>query len=366
MKTKLFLKKIKGAICALFFMFSALLHAEEVTIDGITYWNWGGGLAVKNKSIGYYSGNIVIPSIVEYNNFNYPVTAVQGGAFYNCTNLISVTLPDSIESIGDGAFNNCTSLLSVNIPNSITSISQTTFKYCSSLTSINLPNSITMIGSFAFSGCTSLVNISFSNSLTFIDWYAFEGCTSITQIVIPNLVNTIRTGAFMNCTSLNSVRIPNSVTYIGDNVFYNCSSLRTVICENTNPANITMGTNVFYGVPKNRMSTSSVCELHVPEESINLYSNANQWQDFEHILPLPTLSTTESQNKELQIYPNPVKDILHFSKKIIEGKLFSMEGKVVKKVSGKSLDTALLPKGIYILIGTDSKGSNISKNVIKE
>ena len=162
------------------------------------------------------------------------VTSIGGGAFANCTSLTSVTIPNSVTSIGNFAFSGCTSLTSLTIPNSVTSIGRWVFGNCSSLTSITIPNSVTSIGESAFSGCSSLTSIVIPNSVTSIGESAFSGCSSLTSIVIPNSVTSIGDWAFYNCSSLTSVTIPNSVTSIGDRAFFYCSSLSSIVVETGN------------------------------------------------------------------------------------------------------------------------------------
>ena len=79
--------------------------------------------------------------------------------YYECTSLISVTIPNSVTSIGSSVFYRCTSLTSVTIPNSVTSINNNAFNGCSGLTSVTIPNSVTSIGGGAFSGCTGLTSV---------------------------------------------------------------------------------------------------------------------------------------------------------------------------------------------------------------
>ena len=86
-------------------------------------------------------------------------------AFYNCTSLSSVTIPNSVTTICTGAFHSCTSLSSVTIPNSVTTIGDVAFYDCTSLSSVTIPNSVTTIGNSAFYNCTSLSNINFNGTI---------------------------------------------------------------------------------------------------------------------------------------------------------------------------------------------------------
>ena len=148
--------------------------------------------------------------------------------FSGCSSLTSVTIPNSVTSIGNSAFYDCSSLTSVTIPNSVTSIGYRAFQSCSSLTSVTIPNSVTSIGNNAFSSCSSLTSVTIGNGVTSIGKEAFYRCSSLTSVTIPNSVTSIGESAFRECSSLNSVTIPNSVTSIGSFAFNNCSSLTSV------------------------------------------------------------------------------------------------------------------------------------------
>jgi hypothetical protein len=150
------------------------------------------------------------------------VTTIGSYAFYYCTSLTEIHIPNSVTTIGSYAFNYCQSLPSITIPNSVTTIGDFAFFYCRSLEEINLPNSVTTIGSKTFSFCTSLTEINIPNSVTTIGQSAFNDCQSLTSITIPNSVTTIGDCAFYDCISLKDINIPNSVTTIGLNAFYYC------------------------------------------------------------------------------------------------------------------------------------------------
>ena len=157
------------------------------------------------------------------------VTSIGDYAFCGCTGLISITIPTSVTSIGDYAFSNCTGLTSIDIPNSITSIVNRMFYGCTGLTSITIPNNITSIGGGAFSGCTGLTSITIPNSVTSIGGSAFYGCTGLTSITLPDSIGgAIGSQTFMNCTGLTSITLPKGVTSIGEWAFCGCSGLTFV------------------------------------------------------------------------------------------------------------------------------------------
>ena len=180
-----------------------------------------------------YQGNVVIPEEVTYMNRTRKVTSIGDHAFYGCTGLTSITIPNSVTSIGDHAFWGCTGLTSITIPNSVTSIGGHAFKNCTGLTSINIPNSVTSIGYYAFESCSGLTSVTISNSITSISYSAFSGCTGLTSVTIPNSVTSIDYYAFSGCTGLTSVTIGNSVTSIGYSAFRNCTSLTSVTIGNS-------------------------------------------------------------------------------------------------------------------------------------
>ena len=160
---------------------------------------------------------------------------IRDRAFYYCTSLTSVTIPDSVTSIGDDVFNYCTSLTSVTIPDSVTSIGEQAFYYCRFLTSVTIPDSVTSIGDDAFGGCSSLTSVTIPDSVTSIGGGAFCGCTSLTSVTIPDSVTSIGEKAFYYCSSLTSVTIPDSVTSIGDGAFASCTSLTGIwVAEGNN------------------------------------------------------------------------------------------------------------------------------------
>ena len=245
----------------------------DALIDGI-YYNFNGDEAIvtyredngNNKTA--YQGNVIIPSSVNYNSKDYSVTSIGNNAFYDCSGLTSIEIPNSVTSIGSGAFNGCSSLTSIAIPNSVTSIGNNAFNWCSGLTSVTIPNSVTSIGNNAFYDCSGLTSIEIPNSVTSIGNGAFYGCSGLTSIIvdsnntkydsrencnaiieketnkliagcmnthIPNSVTSIGLFAFSGCSGLTSIEIPNSVTSIGNGVFTRCSGLTSIHVDDNNP-----------------------------------------------------------------------------------------------------------------------------------
>ena len=205
-----------------------------------------------------YSGNVSIPQTVNYNGITYTVISLGDEAFYWCSSLTSVLIPNSIISIGEGCFNKCTNLTSVEIPNSVTSIGVNAFRSCSNLTSVEIGNSVTSIGSSSFEGCSSLASIEIPNSVTSIGNNAFYGTVwfnnqsdgvvyagkvaykykgtmpSGTVITLKNGTLGIGENAFSGRTNLTGVEIPLSISKIGDNAFRGCSGLSCIIVDEDN------------------------------------------------------------------------------------------------------------------------------------
>ena len=189
---------------------------------GVAIWqNYYGGSTSSTTSNTYY-----IPSSLK------SVTVTGGnilhGAFSGCSGLTSITIPDSVTSIGGSAFDGCTGLTSITIPDSVTSIDWGAFDGCSGLTSITIPDSVTSIGESAFYGCKGLTSITIPNSVTSIGNSAFSGCSGLRSITIPDSVTSIGYYAFRGCSGLTSVTMGNSVTSIGKDAFSGCDKLQNI------------------------------------------------------------------------------------------------------------------------------------------
>ncbi len=214
-----------------------------------------------------YSGDVVIPATVTYGK-DYKVARISMYAFYSCPDLNSVTIPNSVTSIGHGAFSGCWNLTSVTVPNSITNIEEAAFSLCTSLTSITIPNTITSIEKATFFACQGFKSITIPNSVTSIKMQAFSACSALTSVTIPNSVTSLGEMAFDCCSGLKFVSIPESLTDFDENVFDRCDSLITVVNLSKTPQNIPDGTFSKYGT------------LHVLPGCKAAYEAADVWKNF--------------------------------------------------------------------------------------
>ncbi|MEE0889928.1 MAG: leucine-rich repeat domain-containing protein [Bacteroidales bacterium] len=214
-----------------------------------------------------------IPEIVTYQGTDYSVTSSGNYAFFYCSSLTSVTIPNSVTSIGIQAFYECSNLTSVTIPNSVTSIGSGAFEYCSSLISVTIPNSVTSIGNYAFYGCSSLISVNFNamncsnfNSGSNHPFYN----NPIATINIGDSVQRIPNYFAYDLDFLTSITIPNSVTDVGNYAFNGCRDLTSVTCLGENPS--TLGSNAFLDTPLNKV-------LYFPFCSIENYATSD-WSDY--------------------------------------------------------------------------------------
>ena len=128
-------------------------------------------------------GNITIPATIVHNGQTYTVTSIGNDAFWNCSDLTSVDIPDSVTSIGNSAFSMCSGLTSVDIADGVTTIGEYAFESCYSLTSITIPDSVTSIGDYAFEICTKLTNVTFAGAnLPSFDLNVFYYCNTLQTI----------------------------------------------------------------------------------------------------------------------------------------------------------------------------------------
>ena len=138
------------------------------------------------------------------------ITYVGTRAFYDCSEMTSVSLPTTLETMGADVFMYCTGLTSVTIPDGVTFISGDFFLGCTSLKSVTLPDSLRNIGGCTFMYCASLTSVRLPANLRYITWRMFKDCTSLTSVTIPRGTVEVKKEAFDGCTSLKNVTFTGS------------------------------------------------------------------------------------------------------------------------------------------------------------
>lgn len=220
-------------------------------------------------------------------------TKIANYAFYKNGNVINITIPDNVTSIGQEAFRH-SRITNVIIQEGLTDIGNYAFHECSYLKNIQLPNSLTSIGSYAFSNCSGLESIQLPNSLTSIGASAFQGC-KIKNIVIPNKITSIEASTFLGCQSLTTIVIQGSVKSIGYAAFRSCSSLTSITIPNsvisldryalvignsTNKATITFKSTTPPTIGSDTFTASYLEKIIVPNGSGEAYKTATNWSAF--------------------------------------------------------------------------------------
>ena len=228
-------------------------------VDGITYKKTADAEVAVIAGETKYSGDIVVPANVMFGK-DYAITAVADSAFYKCTELTAIKLPDGLKTIGKRSFALCSNIKSIIVPNSVTSIVGAAFSDCTSLESITLPNDIKTLENFLF--CNNV---------------------SLKSIIIPDAVVSIGENCFQNCTSLTEILFPENIETIGFQAFLGCNNITKIYSNAVTPPNIN-GKSTF----GNYNAT-----LYVLPSSVDAYKNAEYWKNF-NVVEIPTIELSQT------------------------------------------------------------------------
>lgn len=185
-------------------------------------------LTVPDSVISIGSDCFQLCESLTYVTLSKNLKSIEGLTFSNCAKLESVTMFEGITSINLGAFQGCSALKLIKLPSTLKTIGESAFYYCSSLTEIVVPRGVTQIERAAFSNCGKLEKIVLPDDLEKISSSLISRCTSLKTFVIPETVKEIGKFAFQGCSALESITIPKSVTAIESDVFHQCRNLTAI------------------------------------------------------------------------------------------------------------------------------------------
>lgn len=289
---------------AIMLTFGIQSFAEKIEIDGIYYSTTESSKTASVISgTNKYTGEVIIPGSITYNDAEYTVTSISSSAFKSCSGMSKLSIPNSISTISDGTFDECTSLTNLIICEGESALhlgrsnernwGGNHYNYSALFTNCQLIN--VYIGrnisyNFVEDNYQSPIdsyygpfykqnikNLEFSDNVTEIHKYAFAG-NNMTEISIPNSVISIGERAFLNCDSLSSVSIGNSVETIESSAFGGCNNLLDVKSYNPMPHNINAGA----------FSTTTYTNaiLTVPYKCNGLYAGRTGWGSFNTIIEM--------------------------------------------------------------------------------
>lgn len=245
------------------------LQIKHVIIEeGVTY-----------IGISAFEADTVIETIQLPNT----LTAIGDRAFVWCSKLKELDIPASVTSLGNNLFGACMSLKRVTLPPDITTIDEYMFNGCP-LKSIVIPDKVTDIKDYAFAWCDSLAEISLPNGLQTLGRSMFVDGHSLTHIEIPEGITRIESETFLACWNLITVELPSNLQYVGGRAFEDCHSLQSITCRALTPPLV--GTEEYESYAFNNVDKFN-CALYVPAASIELYKQADQWNEFFYIQPIP-------------------------------------------------------------------------------
>lgn len=246
-----------------FAMIDTKINIKELYIDDINSWAKMSFDSSNSNPISY-AEKVYINGQEELINVSIPetVTSIGNYAFYGCPLINGVTMSNQVTSIGTGAFQNCANLNDVQLPEKLESIGSYAFENCINLKTIQIPEEIKIIEGHTFKNCSALHDVILPSELQAINEYAFSGCTSLSSLTFPLTLKNIANHAFESCSSINKIDLPYSLESIEDMAFAGCSNLKKIEAVWIYPFEIN---------PTAFSSISSKCILWVPVDAVPNY-----------------------------------------------------------------------------------------------
>lgn len=381
-------------------------NAQSFSVDNIYYTMLENGTCQVVKGENTYTGEVVVPATVKYQDKNIRVSSIDGEAFKG-SEITIIEIPESVEEIGKYAFSDCLhlseaylpytlgkideclfsgdiSLSIVEMPDFATSIEREAFRGCTSLKSIVIPGMVKEIQINAFASCSALESVTFGNSLENIGYYSFDGCTSLKTLEIPKSVTGIAGGAFNRCSSLKKVVVPESVKTMGTDVFAFCTALEEASLPSslayiaarlfkgcTALSKITIGNavenidgDVFNGC--NNLTTFNCmtatppycgkafeakmlenCTLYIPSGSLEAYKVADYWKDFKKIeeKDFASVESAEHDNVSISASGRTITIAGADTGTVVE--IYTADGRIVAKTTYHTIE--MPGSGVYLV-----------------
>ena len=264
------------------------IRYDDFTLKGVHYHIGSDGRAEVTK-IDANTRNVDIPENVTYGGITYRVSSIGKRAFEGHSDITYLSIPSTIESIGEYAFVDCGSSMTVNIADleawcgmyldnehaSPLSSAGKVLIYDKETKNLSIPNTVGTIGRFTFYQCRSITSLSIPGSVKSIGSSAFEDCTGLTSITLNDGLEYIGGSTFEGCKGLTKLTIPSTVGRIEINAFKNCSNLTSIVSEIANP--FVINDNVFEGLPSSAVLT-------VPAGTKSAYESTSGWSRFKTIV----------------------------------------------------------------------------------
>lgn len=333
-----------------------------------------------------FSGSLIIPASVPYNGKEYSVVSIGRGAFMggSCTNFTgTLTIPNTVRSIGQQAFHGCTFTGPLVIPNSVTEIGSHAFMDCINFNSLTLSESLSVIEEFTFGICTgfrgdltipasvydvkynAFYQCGFNGTLTLspMMWYlqegSFELCTNFSAVIIPEGVGYLDWNAMDFLVKPTELEIPSTMECMLDYAFCHLNRLTTMSVKATVPPYIEE--NTFQQVNRN-------IPVYIPQGTIDDYRNAEYWCEFTNFIEMEFEGIDENEPiVSVAVYPNPVSDIVRIKgTKPTQIHVFNAAGQLVKTVQNSNeVNISELNIGIYFISIVTENREHFTQKITK-
>ncbi len=265
------------------------VHAADPVLDnGLCYAVHEDHVEITGYDMPADTVSVEIPSEIE----GLPVTVIGQQAFFSAKSLVSISIPETVETIGIGAFYRCSGLTEIIIPDSVTTIEESAFIYCSSLENVKMSENVTVLNDHLFFQCNALASVSLPDGITDIGEHAFASCWNLQELELPQSLESIGDFAFAACKSLKTLTFAENLSTIGEQAFMGCQALESFAMEEGNAA-FSVQDGVLFDLEGTELvrypAAKADAEYIIPDGVTSLRESA-----FDHCANLKHLTTGES------------------------------------------------------------------------